>query len=80
MDERGNPRALPLDHRHGPLGIRLGERDGPAFGIDEGLLIGKPVRHVQRGVTERAGELAPKGPRPGLAQLDDQIGDGRPLP
>ena len=84
MDDRGLRDAVPLEHRDGLARAVLGQLHRLAGRIDEPLLAGRPVGHLQRGVTERVGEgVAEAGRRRGLPQLDDEVRDaaaGHPGP
>ena len=78
VDDRGLPDAVPLEHRDGLARAVFGQLHRLAGRIDEPILAGRPVGHLQRGITERVGEgIAEAGRRRGLPQLDDEVRDAR---
>ena len=84
VDDRGLPDAVPLEHRDGLARAVFGQLHRLAGRIDEPILAGRPVGHLQGGITERVGEgIAEAGRRRGLPQLDDEVRDagaGHPGP
>jgi hypothetical protein len=57
-----------------------GDGERAALCVDEHRLVGQPVADVEGRVAESPGQLAPQRAGTGLAQLDDEVGDGGPLP
>ena len=51
-----------------------------ALGVDEHRPVGQPVADLKRRVAQRPGQLPTDCVRADLAELDDQVGDRRPLP
>jgi hypothetical protein len=80
VDERGHRLALAFQdgHRAARTGCGRGER--AALGVDKHRSVREPVADLQGRVAERPGQRSAERAGAGLAELDDQVGDGRPLP
>ncbi len=80
MDQDGDPLALMLHDGHRTPRTGSGQGQHAARRVDEHRPVGQPVADLKRRVAKRPGQLAPQRARAGLAKLDDEVGDGRPLP
>ena len=78
VDERGERPAVALDERHRPRRARARQLDARTVGVDVAAV--EPVADLQRRVAERAGERVAQRAGRHVAQLDDEVGDRRPLP
>ncbi len=80
VDQDGDRLPLALHGGHRPPRTGTGEGEHAALGVDEHRPVGQPVADLEGRVAEGLREFAPECPGTSLAELDDQVGDYRPLP